>query len=199
MKLKSALIPIFMLFAAGCGNPLRLAPTEAQKQIAWQTNQLARHVEAVGTEPESPTAKKLATGTEAGLNYTGLPQDLSATNFEALIETAKQDAYKRPTAEQALDEADSWLGLAGELAVLLGVGGAGIGGKKLADWIALARRKSKAIGEIIDGNEKFKKALKSLDKDGAVKKAFGEAQNKSQKSVSTEKLVAQERVKIKRS
>lgn len=176
----------------GC-NGIRFAPTAAQQQSAELTYNLASAINSHGTDPQSPASQKLVDGTMASLIYTGRPStppDIS--NFETINSQAGLDAQGRPAIDDVFAEADGWLGLAGELAILLGFGGTAIGGKKALEWIALARSKSKALSEVVSGNEVLKKHLEQAGDSNALN-LFKQSQQAIQKD-KTPSIVALERV-----
>ena len=198
----SFLAPLFTLFTlftlctfcTGCGDKLRFAPAEEQKQVAFHTYQTALAVEASGTDAASPASRQLVGGTATALAYTGMPADPCIVDYPATVATASVQAQQRPTTadviEQAAADADVGLSLAAQLALLFGVGASGVGGKKILDWIALAREKSAALSQIVKGNELFKQKVAT---GGAlttpqVVEAFKEAQTHAQKPA-TEILV----------
>ena len=186
---------IFIASLTGCGN-LRFGPSEAQKQVAFRTYKNAAEVDKVGAEAASPATRQVVEGSAAALAYTGMPKAPEVEDYPAALEQAQADAVKRPKSADVFDAAEGGLSLAAELAILLGAGGAGIGGKKVIDWIALARNKSNALREVVEGNELLKDYLKVNDKDSELK-AFKVFQEQKQ-TADTAKLVALERLPIKR-
>jgi len=176
------------VFCCGCES-LRFAPTEPQKKIAWQGHVTARNIEAEGADAHSPAARQQVQATQTALTYIGLPKDPVITDYATTVAQARADAVRRPALEDISEAAEQGLSLAAELAILFGVGGLGFGGKKLADWLKLAREKNKALAEIIQGNELFKDQLKT--ENIPVITAFKDAQNKAQKTPSTKRLVTE--------
>jgi len=149
------LCAVSVLLFSGCAGPLRFAPSEPQKQIAFQTHLTARAVNAEGAQPGSQAARQLVGGTETALSYMGMPDSPDIADYETTAQKAKDDAARRPSGEDIFAAAEGGLSLAAELAILFGVGGAGFGGKKVLDWLKLAREKNKALQEIINNNELF--------------------------------------------
>jgi hypothetical protein len=148
---------LLVFTGTGCSNsPLRFAPSEAQKQTAFTAYQDALAVNASGAEPGSEPAGRLVAGTAAALAYTGIPADPEVVDYPAVAAQDQADAAKRPTAGDVFDSIDEGLSLGMELAILFGAGGVGFGGKKVLDWIRLAREKNTALKEIVQGNEIFK-------------------------------------------
>lgn len=165
-------LAVVIMGLCGCEN-LRFAPSEAQKQIAYDTNLTAQQVELNGIEPHSATAKRLADGTRAGLAYIGMPLNPDIADYNSTIQQASADAYKRPQAEQVWDFVDGGLELA--LGVLGIVGGAG--GLKLAGYVRAAQAKSKALREVVLANQEF-----LAESQQAAVEAFKNTQNKYQTS-----------------
>ena len=180
---------------AGCGS-LRLAPSESQKQLTFSTHQTARTAADLGLAPGSVAARQMVEGTAASLAYAGMPQSPKIADYDATASAAAADAVRRPTADDVFTAAEGGLSLAAELALLFGAGGVGLGGKKLIDWIALARQKSEALKEVVQGNELLTQYLGEQGK-AAELTAFKRAQTSTQ-SPKTELLVTAERIPIKR-
>jgi hypothetical protein len=164
MSLKpSLLIPACICFLlAGC-NSLRFAPSEAQKKNAWLHNRTtivtAETARAEDTSPKMQALTKLSEiQSRAFSAYCGLPKELpqaetaedilSESNFQ-LANTALQDSSERPDAWQV---ADSMLEMGIGICALLG----GVYGTRAVSFLKEARGKSKALKEIIAGNEQFK-------------------------------------------
>lgn len=183
------IILLSCLFCVGCSDAFRFAPTESQKQITFHTRELARVIEAEGSDAHSPASKQLLAGTTANLKYTGLPDDIEIPDFPAILDTAIADAVRRPTIADISEDIDSWLGVGISLATFLGVGGVGFGGKKFIDWLILASQKNQALAEIVRNNEKFKTALSGLTNIDTVVTAFKQAQ--SAQSPPTKRLVTE--------
>jgi len=181
------LVAVFALGFAGCTDALRFAPSEPQKQSAELTYLLAAKVNAEGAMPASPATVQLVEGTRAATAYIGRPAiPPDPEQFDTLASTANTDALARP---DLFTVADEGLSLAAELAILFGVGGCGFGGKKVIEWLMLAKQKSAALKEIIAANELFKQK-------SAEQELFKQAQNAVQ-SVDTKKLVAIEKLDTK--
>jgi hypothetical protein len=153
---------ICFLFA-GCDS-LRFAPTEAQKQNAWLHNRTATIT--TDTARAENTSEKLQLLTQlnevqsrAFSSHYGLPKEfppaetaedvLTESNWQ-LARTALQQGADRP---DAWEVADSMLELGIGICALLG----GVYGTRAVGFLRKARTKSKALQEIIAGNELFKK------------------------------------------
>jgi hypothetical protein len=152
---------------AGCES-LRFAPTETQKQNAWLHNRTA--IVTSETARSENTSEKLQDLTKlselqsrAFVSYYGLPEafpqaetaeDILAQSNQQLARTALTESAERPDVWQL---ADSALKLAIGISALLG----GVYGTKAITFLKGAQAKSKALKEIIEGNELFKKQNES--------------------------------------
>jgi len=182
------LLSICFLFT-GCDS-LRFAPTQKQKQNAWLHNKTAEA--AAELAKVENTSEKLQNLTHLSqlqsrefTSYYGLPKQfpaaetdqqlLSQANFQ-LARSALTDAANRPDVWQV---ADAGLELAIGIAAVLG----GVYGTRAVRFLNLAKTKSKALKEIVQGNELFKRQ----NQDSA--QAFKEA-HKSQ-STQTRQIVAE--------
>lgn len=173
----------------GCST-LRFAPSEAQKQNAWLHNRTATIVaQTAKAENVSQVLQALTQlgekQSQALTAYYGLPEEfppaetaeeiLSKSNWQ-LAETALQEGSDRPDPWQV---ADSMLELGIGISALLG----GVYGTRAVRYLKDARNKSKALKEIIAGNETFKK------QNASSATAFKQAHNTQ--SPQTRQLVAQ--------
>lgn len=155
-------ILICFLFA-GCDS-LRLAPAESQKQNAWLHNRTA--MMAAQTAKAESTSEKLQALTQlsevqsrAFSCYYGLPKEFpqAETAEDVLTESSWQLA--RTALQQGADRTDAWevadsmLELGIGICALLG----GVYGTRAVRFLREARTKSKALQEIIVGNELYKK------------------------------------------
>ena len=163
-------------FFCGCQDSLRFAPTEPQKQAAELTHDLAVKVKAEGTAPGSPASEKLCEGTRVAVSYIGRPKiPPNPELYDTTVAQAQVDAAQRP---DPWDVADSMLELGIGISALLG----GVYGAKGVRYLKQAREKSKALQEIIQGNELF------MDNaDATAKSNFKQFQKKQ--SISTKQLV----------
>jgi len=151
-----------LLFSSGCAEQLRFAASESQKQIALNTHLAARAA------------------------YIGMPASPQIADYDATLLQARTDSTRRPDSNDVFTNIEKGLSLASALAIALGFGGAGVGGKKILDWIAMAKAKVKALEEVVRGNEILKQAMTPDEK-----KAFKDAQAAAQKTPSTPVLVAE--------
>ncbi len=184
------LIAVACLSLYGCGG-VRMAPGEAQKQIAYQAVVTAREVEIAGTDAHSPAATQLVDATEVSLSYTGLPANPVITDYPTTLARGASDAARRPTADEIWGEADGWIDFGIAVLGIFG-GGAGIAATQ---FLVKARQKSRALREVVAGNEKLKEWLRARGKDGELN-AFYDMQNAYQKG-KTEEIVAAERGRAK--
>jgi len=160
-KILAALI-LAGLLLAGCDS-LRLAPTEAQKQNAWLHNRTTTvTADTARAENTSENLQALTNLSQlqsrAFTSYFGLPREfppaynaeeiLGQSNFQ-LGRTALSESADRPDPWQL---ADNVFELAIGISALLG----GVYGTRAIRFLKQARAKSKALQEIIDGNELFK-------------------------------------------
>ena len=187
-KILATLI-LTVLLLAGCES-LRFAPSQKQKQNAWLHNRTA--IVAAATAESEGTSEKLQALTQlselqsrAFSSYCGLPKEFpqADTAEEILVQsnwqlarTALAESAQRPDAWQV---ADNVFELAIGICALLG----GVYGTRAVRFLKQAREKSKALAEIIEGNELFKK------QHGEAASAFKEA-HKDQ-SPQTRQIVAQ--------
>ncbi|MDD5326873.1 MAG: hypothetical protein PHY02_03550 [Phycisphaerae bacterium] len=155
-----------VVFVLGCGGceSLRLAPSETQKQNAWLHNRTtAIAIETAKSENSSQQLQALAKLSElqsrSFVSYTGLPkefpqaetaEDVLGQSNQLLAKIALSESAERPDAWQL---ADSALELAIGISALLG----GVYGTRALRFLKDAQTKSKALKEIIEGNELFKK------------------------------------------
>ena len=154
---------LICLLSAGCDS-LRFAPTEAQKQNAWLHNRTTTI--AADTSKAENASEQLQALTQlselqsrAFSSYFGLPKEfpqsetaedvLAESNFQ-LARTALQQGAERP---DAWEVADSMLELGIGICALLG----GVYGTRAIGFLKQAKTQSKALKEIITGNELFKK------------------------------------------
>ena len=163
--MKKILITITLLSCmfAGCDS-LRFAPSEQQKQNAWLHGRTT--TVAADTAKDENASQQLQALTKlseiqsrAFSSYFGLPKELppsdtaedvlAESNFQ-LANTATLQGADRPDPWQV---ADSMLELGIGICALMG----GVYGTKAVGFLRQARTKSKALKEIISGNELFKK------------------------------------------
>ena len=162
-KILASLLLGFCLLSAGCES-LRFAPSETQKQNAWLHNRTAE-ITAETARSENTSAKlqdltKLSElQSRAFVSYTGLPSEFpQAETAEDVLSQSNQQITKMALAESAerpdtWEVADSVIELAIGVCALFG----GVYGTRAVRFLRDAQTKSKALKEIIEGNELFKK------------------------------------------
>ena len=153
-----------LLICSGCDS-LRFAPSEKQKQNAWLHNRTAlmaaRTARADGASQQLQSLTELSElQSRAFTSYFGLPREfpqadapqqiLSEPN-RRLAQTAIAESVKRP---DPWDVADSVLELGVGICAVLG----GVCGTRAIGYLKQARDKSRALREIVTGNELFKKS-----------------------------------------
>ncbi len=189
MKRILMILTLLCCLSAGCDS-LRFAPSEAQKQNAWLHNRTTTIT--ADTARLDNASEKLQALTQlseiqsrAFSSHYGLPKEFpqAETAEDVLIEsnwqlarTALQQGDERP---DAWEVADSMLELGIGICALLG----GVYGTRAVGFLRQARTKSKALQEIIAGNELYKKHNESSAS------AFKQAQ--SNQSPQTRQIVAQ--------
>jgi len=165
-KIVAFLIPLCFV-SVGCES-LRFAPSESQKQNAWLHNRAAIiTAETAKSENASEKLQALTKLSElqsrAFTAYFGLPnefpqaetaEDILAQSNSTLAKQALAESTARPDAWQL---ADSAFELAIGVCALLG----GVYGTRAVSFLREAQTKSKALKEIIEGNELFKKQNES--------------------------------------
>jgi len=181
------LLLVVMVFA-GC-NGIRYGPSNAEQQNAYLHHRTAEAAAIKArqdmTSPElQQLANRSSEQTQAFIAYYGLPKELPNTDTvdellgddnQEITQEAQLNASQRP---------DPWEVADGLLELGLGLAGivGGVYGTKAAKVIVTARQKSKALREVVNGNELFKQDNPEMsDK-------FKEAQ--SAQSTSTRKEVA---------
>jgi len=189
MRKKMYVVLAVCVLVCGC-DTLRFAPKEEQKQNAWlhwRTTELAAQkakTEQVSAELQGATGLASQQSRAFVADY-GMPKELpTAETAEQILngcgatiaQTAYQQSIERPDVWQMADGAiDMGIALAG----LLG----GAYGVRITQFLKQARDKSKALKEIIEGNELFKQT------NPASVQAFKDAQK--EQSTQTRKIVTE--------
>jgi hypothetical protein len=167
--MRTFLMILIMLCLLLCGcDSLRFAPGEAQKKNAWLHSRTTAI--AAATAEDEAASQKLQALTKlsqlqsrAITSYYGLPKVLPpADTAEQILgesswqlgQTALVESAERPDAWQVADNA---LELGIGICALLG----GVYGTRAVRFLKQARTRSKALQEIIAGNELFKKQNES--------------------------------------
>ena len=163
--MKKILITITLLSCmfAGCDS-LRFAPSEQQKQNAWlhgRTTTIAADTakDENASEQLQALTKLSEIQSQAFSSYFGLPKELpsSETAEDILAESNLQLA--RTATLQGADRPDPWQVADSMLELGIGICAlvGGVYGTKAVGLLRQAKTKSKALKEIIEGNELFKK------------------------------------------
>ncbi|MCP4609413.1 MAG: hypothetical protein GY845_11935 [Planctomycetes bacterium] len=182
-------ITLLSCMLVGCDS-LRFAPTEAQKQNAWLHNRTTTIVSDTAEDENASEQLQALTQlselqSRAFSSYFGLPkefprsestEDVLAESSFQLAHTALQQGAARP---DAWEVADSMLELGIGICALLG----GVYGTRAVGFLRQAKTKSKALKEIITGNELFKKQTESS--------AFAFKQAHQNQSPQTRQIVAE--------
>ncbi len=178
-----------VLLLAGCGT-LRFAPGEAQKQNAWLHSQTARMAADVARVEDASgqlqgLTKLCEVQSRAFTADYGLPDEFPAADTVEAVLAESNQQLARSALSAALRRPDAWDVADGVMELGIGIAAlfGGVYGARAARFIKEARAKSKALREIIEGNELFK----SEHTDSA--QAFKQA-HKDQ-SAQTRQLVAQ--------
>jgi hypothetical protein len=183
------ILTLWCLLLVGCDS-LRFAPSEAQKQNAWLHNRTATIAANTARGEDASEKLQALTGltelqSRAFSSYYGLPREFpQASTAEDILAQASWQLGRAALAESA-DRPDAWqladsvFELAIGISALLG----GVYGARAARFLREARAKSKALKEIIEGNELFKKH------DDTYASAFKQAHRNQ--SPQTRQIVAQ--------
>ncbi len=148
---------------AGCDG-LRLAPSETQKQNAWLHNRTA--AVAAQTAKAEDTSQELQALTQLSelqsrsfSSYCGLPKEYpQAETAEQILDESNWETANTALAESAArpdpwEVADSAMDIGIGVCALFG----GVLGTRAVRFLQQARVQAKALKEIIQGNERFKK------------------------------------------
>ncbi len=162
MKKKLLVIILSFVFMAGC-DALRFAPTENQKQNAWLHNRTAQlaadkaRAENVSQQLEG-LASLCALQSRSFSSYYGMPKEFPSadTSEQILAQTSWQLAQKSLT--ESAERPDAWQLADNALELSIGIAAlvGGVYGTRAARFLKEARDKSKALKEIVEGNELFK-------------------------------------------
>lgn len=157
-QLTIILLPVLCL--CGCAG-FRYAATEAQKENAWLHTQVCAAAAETAVQEDASTELCGLTAmareqSGAFVDDYGFPTDtrhgqaeLDRATLEAVLSQAKADSVRKP---DVFAVADGVLELGIALAGLVG----GAYGVRAAGYLKTARDKSKALREIVAGNELFK-------------------------------------------
>ena len=189
MKRNFLAVCILAFTLSGCES-LRFAPTEHQKQNAWlhhRTAQLA--ADTACKEGASDSLKDLTQLCHSqSVAFTadyGMPKELPDTLTEEQILSEANWLLAKEAAVQSARRPDIWQLSDGAIEMAIGIAGllGGVYGLKVSRFLTQSKAKSKALREIIEGNELFKQ------QNAPSTEAF-KAAHKSQ-STQTRQLVAE--------
>jgi len=189
MKRMGVLTVLVMLAVSGCDG-LRFAPSEAEKQNVYLHK---RTVECAARQAERENSsadlqqltQAAANQSEAIVAHYGLPAVLPKTDsIEALVGAENEQVTAAARAD-AVERPDPWEVADGMLELGIAVAGVvgGVYGSRAAAGLKLAQEKSRALREVIAGNELFKR--QNPEAAGSFKEAQGG------QSPSTRTLVAE--------
>ncbi|MHC4770326.1 MAG: hypothetical protein ACYS8O_00715 [Planctomycetota bacterium] len=154
MKQLSVISLLALLCLCGCEG-FRYPATEAQKQNAWLHGQVCAAAADTAADENASTALCQLTeiahdqSTAFVADY-GLPRQAPVMeDVEAIAKRAQVDAAQKP---------DAWVLAEGAMELGIAIAGfvGGVYGIRIAGYLRAAREKSKALKEIVAGNELFK-------------------------------------------
>ncbi|MBN1815762.1 MAG: hypothetical protein JW828_00285 [Sedimentisphaerales bacterium] len=178
-----------VLYLCGC-DALRFAPGEAMKANAYvhhRTTQLAADT-ARQEQVSAPLQQLTALSQEQSRAFVadyGLPRELPSTaTVEEILDTSTHDLASAAVA-QAQRRPNPWETADAFLEVGIGIAGVlgGAYGLRIGQILQKARQKSKALQEVIEGNERFKEQYHDMAE------AFKDAH--AHQSTQTRQLVAE--------
>jgi len=182
-----ALVVVSIL--VGCDS-IRFAPGQVQKRNAWlhnRTTQMAADTAKAQNSSENLCALTSLSAAQSGafmadyglpdkLPHVSTAEDILNQSSFALADEALYISSERPNVWEVADSAmDVGIGIAG----LLG----GVWGLRIAAFLKQTRRKSKALREIVDFNEIFKRQSPEF---ASAFKAAHKAQSPKTKTIVTE-------------
>ena len=154
---------VAVMLLAGCDG-LRFAPGESQKQNAWLHERVARMAAETARAEETSgelqgLTKLCEVQSRAFTADYGLPDEFPAADTAGAILAESNQQLAGLALVEARERPDAWDVADG--AIELGVGVAalfgGVYGVRAARFLKEARTRSKALREIITGNELFKR------------------------------------------
>ncbi len=189
MKKLTAIVALACLFTTGC-DTLRFAPTEVQKQNAYLHGRVTKI--AADTAKEEFVSPKLQALTDLShlqsrsyTAYFGLPKELPDADTAADVLAESNYKIAQASLERSSDRPDPFKTTDALLELVIGISAVagGVYGAKVVRFLKEARLKSKALEEVIKGNELFKQS------NPESRQAFKQAQ--IQQSPETQKLVTE--------
>ena len=167
MKKALIILASVMVLNAGCDG-LRLPASEVQKQNAWLHNRTAQAAaRTANVEQVSENLQKLTTLSQTQsrafvFDY-GMPEQLpNAWSDEDILSQGNLDLAQAAIGDSQRRD-DLWRVADGAIELGIGLAGllGGVYGLKAAGFLTAARSRSKALREIIKGNELFKQMPES--------------------------------------
>ena len=147
---------------SGCDS-LRFAPTEEQKQNAWLHNRTAQlAADTASREDTSDSLKGLTQLCHSqSVSFTadyGLPKKLPQASTEEQILSETNWLLAKEATAQSARRPDIWQMTDGAIEMAIGIAGllGGVYGLKISRFLNQAKVKSRALREVIEGNELFK-------------------------------------------
>lgn len=163
MKMALIFLIIAVVIISGCDS-IRFVPGEEMKQNAWLHEQTA--VMAADMASDEGASDDLCDLTQLSmiqsrtflLDY-GLPDTLPAADSAEDILANGNWQLAKTSAVKASERPDAWEMAEGAVEFGIGIAGliGGVWGVRTASFLREARRKSKALKEIVEGNELFKR------------------------------------------
>ncbi len=198
---------ISLVFLSGCGDKLRLAPTEAQKESAVihkkTVEALAGQIgKLVAGEKLPPISGRLADNAErqadAIVTYYGPPETIPDTSNidiltnETVTAQAEFDAAQRPKTQEVVEQVEQGLGVVGSLAMALVGAGVLKGSSGIVTAVKKAGQAATAVKEVVQANDGF---IAELEQSGysALVDRFKDYQ-KANQTAGTEALVRENKV-----
>ena len=162
MKKVTFVLLAVLICAGGCES-LRFAPGQAQKQNAWLHNRTtAIAAQRARGEQSSQQLQQLIDLSEkqsrAFVSYFGQPSEFAAADTAEQILSEANYRLADEAVQQAADRPDGWELADNAMELGIAVAGlfGGVYGVRAARFIKDTRSKTRALQEIVSGNEKFK-------------------------------------------
>ena len=152
-----------LVFVSGCDS-IRFVPGEEMKQNAWLHERTA--VMAADVASDDGASEQLCDLTQLSaiqsrtflLDY-GLPKAMPEADSADEVLANENWQLASTSAAKAAERPDAWEMAEGAVDLGIGIAGliGGIWGVRAASFLRQTRRKSKALKEIVEGNELFKR------------------------------------------
>jgi hypothetical protein len=189
MRKKMYVVLAACVLLSGC-DALRFGPREEQKQNAylhWRVVELAAaqaRTEQVSAQLQGLTGLASQQSRAFVADY-GMPNELPAADSAEQILSGSGVAIAQTAYQQSVERPDVWQMAGGAIDMGIALAGllGGAYGVRITQFLKQARDKSKALKEIIEGNELFKQT------NPASVQAFKDAQK--EQSTQTRKIVTE--------